>query len=144
MELTTRTEPNVEQSVPFFWVRDIEASLRFYVDGLGFTRTKQWFDEGRLRWCWLQLGGAALMLQEFWREGQHRNLPESALGVGVSINFTCKDALVIYRDLSSRGVEAKRPFVGNGMWVTGVVDPDGYELLFESPTDIAEETVLSE
>ena len=64
--------------------------------------------------------------------------------MGVSINFTCKDALVIYRDLSSRGVEAKRPFVGNGMWVTGVVDPDGYELLFESPTDIAEETVLSE
>jgi len=23
--------------------------------------------EGRIRWCWLELGNAALMLQEYWR-----------------------------------------------------------------------------
>ena len=28
--------PNVRQAVPFFGVTDIDASLRFYVDGLGF------------------------------------------------------------------------------------------------------------
>jgi hypothetical protein len=26
------------------------------------------------------------------------------------------------------------------MWVTGVADPDGYQLYFESPTDAAEES----
>ena len=36
---------------------------------------------------------------------------------------------------------ATRPFVGNGLWVTTVVDPDGYRLDFESPTEEAEETV---
>ncbi len=25
----------------------------------------QWVDEGRLRWCWLELGAAAVMLEEF-------------------------------------------------------------------------------
>lgn len=33
--------------------------------------------------------------------------------------------------------------MGNGLWVTSVQDPDGYRLDFESPTDVAEETVYS-
>ena len=36
-----------------------------------------------------------------------------------------------------------RPFVGNGMWVTSVEDPDGHRLEFESFTDVPEETVFS-
>jgi len=36
------------------------------------------------------------------------------------------------------------PFVGNGMWVTSLVDPDGYKVLFESATDTPEETEYSE
>ena len=138
-----RTESNVEQAVPFFSVWDIQESLRFYVDGLGFTTTKQWVDKGQLRWCWLELGDAALMLQEFWREGPHRNVPESKVGIGVSIYFICKDALALYGEFKARGIEAKRPFVGNSMWVTEVVDPDGYRLFFESPTDVDEETEFS-
>lgn len=141
MNLATTATPNVQQAVPFFWVRDIQESLRFYVDGLGFTRTTQWTDQGRLRWCWLELGGAAVMLQERSPEKQQRGAPPGA-GSGVSIYFICRDALAIYRDVISRGVRARRPFVGNAMWVTEVADPDGHSLFFESPTDVAEETVL--
>ena len=43
-----------------------------------------------------------------------------------------------------RGVDAKRPFVGNGMWVTSMRDPDGYRLEFESVTDAPEESELDE
>jgi len=39
-------------------------------------------------------------------------------GEGVTICFTCNDALAIYRDVTSRGFKASRPAVGNGMWVT--------------------------
>ena len=140
----TNAEANVRQAVPLFGVRDIQASLRFYVDGLGFTKTNEWIDEGRLRWCWLELGRTAVMLQEFWREGPHRNVPDGEVGTGVSINFICRDALTVYRDFRSRGIGAKRPFVGNAMWVTEVIDPDGYRLFFESPTDVAEETLYTE
>jgi lactoylglutathione lyase len=142
MSYATATESNVQQAVPFFGVRDIQASLRFYVEGLGFSKTKEWITEGRLRWCWLELGDTAIMLQEFWQEGDHRNVPDGNLGVGVSINFLCKDALGLYRDFKSRAIDAELPFVGNAMWVTKVKDPDGYHLFFESPTDVAEETIF--
>ena len=97
MDIPTNVECNVKQAVPFFWVRDIKNSSRFYSDGLGFNMTKQ---------------------------------------------SICQDALTIYREFTSRGVQAKRPFVSNGMWVTEVTDPDGYNLSFQSLTDVSEETVL--
>jgi hypothetical protein len=135
---------NVEQAVPFFGVHDITASLRFYVDGLGFMKTIEWTPEGKLRWCWLELGGASIMLQEFWKSGSHTNVPATKLGAGMSICFMCKDAIALYREFKSRGLAPRRPFVGNRLWVTQVTDPDGYELFFESPTDAPEESEYSE
>lgn len=136
------TAVNVQQAVPFLWVHDLDASRRFYVDGLGFRLSRHWIHGGRMRWCWMDLGGAAIMLQEFWREGHHRNLPETPVGVGVSVAFICADAPAIYRAIVARGIDATHPTVENGMWVTNVVDPDGYRLFFESPTDAPEGTVL--
>jgi lactoylglutathione lyase len=133
---------NVQQAVPFFAVSNIEESVRWYVDGLGFAMTKEWIDEGKLRWCWLQHGGAALMLQEFRREGHDAWVPAGKVGEGVSICFLCGDALAIYREVTSRGIGASKPCVGNAMWVTSLTDPDGYKLFFESPTDVPEGTEL--
>lgn len=146
MSATTKPEANVQQAVPFFRVSSMETSLHFYVNGLGFEMTKKWAPDGdgRVRWCWLQHGNAAIMLQEYRKEGPNSWTAESKVGVGVSICFLCKDVLAIYKEVKSRGIEAKRPFVGNGMWVTSVQDPDGYKLEFESRTDIPEETVFSE
>ena len=138
------TAPNVQQAVPFFNVTDITASLAFYVDGLGFTMTRQWTPEGRIRWCWLELGGAALMLQEYWRDGRPGGAPDGTLGQGVSVCFLCADALAIYREVKSRGIPASRPFVGNGLWDLALEDPDGYHIHFESPTDAPEETVYTD
>ena len=67
--------PNVKQVVPFLRVSDMERSLRYYVDGLGFEMKNKWVVDEKVRWCWLELGGAALMLQEF------------QVGGGVSLNF---------------------------------------------------------
>ena len=46
MSLEPKTGPNVRQAVPFFAVSNIEASVRYYVDGLGFEMTRQWIDDG--------------------------------------------------------------------------------------------------
>ncbi len=140
---------NVKQAVPFFGVVDMEVSLRFYVDGLGFTMKRQWVPEGdehypsdgRIRWCWLELGDAALMLQEFVPQFR----PQGTLGTGASVSFMCEDALALYRDFKSRGVQTRsRPSVGNGLWVVPLTDPDGYRLEFSSPTDSPEESELAE
>ena len=143
-DVKTETNVNVQQDVPLFAVSNMETSLRYYVDGLGFEMTNKWIDEGKLRWCWLQLGGAALMLQEFRTEGHDSWMPKGPLGEGVSLNFQCADALAIYREVTARGITAKKPFVGNGMWVIGLTDPDGYKLFFESVTNVPEETEYSE
>lgn len=134
------TAANVKQAVPFFMITDMERSLRYYVDGLAFVMTNKWIPDGKIRWCWLEIGGAALMLQEYRGD----RVPQEKRGVGVSVCFQCQDALQIYRDLKARGIEAKRPFVGNNMWVTSLTDPDGYKIDFESPTGAPEESVYSE
>ncbi|MEI9981418.1 MAG: VOC family protein [Edaphobacter sp.] len=111
-------------------VTSMEASLRFYVEGLGFTRTKQWIVDGKIRWCWLQLEGAAIMLQEFRPDSPFTG---QRLGHGVAVCFQCRDALALYRQFIARGLTPRTPFVGNAMWVTAISDPDGYNLDFESP-----------
>ncbi|HEX3374985.1 MAG TPA: VOC family protein [Edaphobacter sp.] len=136
----TTTTPNVQQAVPFFWVSNMEASLRFYIEGLGFQRINQWIVDDTIRWCWLQLGGAALMLQEYRPE----KIPSNKRGEGVTICFQCNDALAIYHQTRARGLKPKTPFVGNGLWVTAFTDPEGYKLEFASPTTVPEETVYSD
>lgn len=149
MASATTTSVNVKQAVPFFGVTSMETSLRFYVEGLGFKMTRSWIpdgdghypSDGRIRWCWLELGEAAIMLQEFPPESR----PKETLGMGASVCFQCEDALALYREFKSRGLQTrKRPFVGNRMWVVPVTDPDGYRLEFESPTDAPEESELEE
>ena len=137
----TAPTPNVEQAVPFFMISNMEPSLRFYIDGLGFRRTKKWVVDGKIRWCWLELDRAAIMLQEYLPDSP---LTTAKLGEGVSICFQCKDALAIYHETVARGLKPKTPFVGNNMWVTILTDPDGYKLDFESPTDVPEETVYTD
>ena len=150
MTVETITSANVKQAVPFFGVTNMEASLRFYVDGLGFKMKHWWIPDaaeghyrpkGRIRWCWLQLGDAAIMLQEF----PEADRPKETLGIGASVCFMCEDALALYREFKSRGIQTRnRPTVGNCLWVVPVTDPDGYRIEFESPTDAPQETELEE
>ena len=93
MAVATVTSVNVKQAVPFFGVTNMESISSFYVDGLGFKMKNHWIPDraedhpdGRIRWCWLELGEAAIMLQEFWPE--HR--PKEPLGTGVNVCFHWK------------------------------------------------------
>ena len=56
---------NVKQAVPFFWVVDMNASLKFYVEGLGFTIERRWVPDGdgKIRWCRLEIGDASVPLR---------------------------------------------------------------------------------
>jgi lactoylglutathione lyase len=106
--------------VPFFGVTNMQASLQFYVDGLGFRMKHRWipnreehYPDGRIRWCWLELGEAAIMLQGFLPERQ----PKEKLGTGTSVCFMCEDALALHREFKSHGTQTwQRPFVGNRLW----------------------------
>ncbi len=97
--------------------------------------------DGKIRWCWLELGEAAIMLQEFSPERQSKETP----GTGVNVCFQCKDALALYREFKARGIQTRnRPSVGNRLWVVPVTDPDGYRIEFSSPTEAPEDTEFEE
>ncbi len=134
-------EANVQQVMPFLTVANMAASLKFYVDGLGFQITRKWEPEGSIRWCALRLGAASIMLQE-----RNPSKPvEGKPGEGTMPHFICRDALAIYRALRDRDLDAEHePFVANRMWFFTLADPDGYRIAFESPTDVKEETTFSE
>jgi lactoylglutathione lyase len=129
---------NVREVVPFLRVTSMERSLPFYVDGLGFAMQNKWVVDEKIRWCWLTLGGASMMLQELAKPSSVK------LGNGVSLNFSCQDAVAIFREVTSRRIEASEPEVSNNLWTFSVADPDGYRIEFASPTDVPEDTKLSE
>lgn len=136
---------NVTSVVPLLMVSSMERSLAFYVDSLGFTIQNRWEPDGKLRWCWMSLGGASLMLQEAVESAREKLAAAGTLGNGVGIWFQCRDALAIHREAAARGIETLRePRVGNCSWEIAFEDPDGYRINFSSPTDLPEETLLSE
>ena len=138
------SKPNIRLTVPFLGVANMVESLRFYTEDLGFAITKQWTPRGKIEWCWLERDAVALMLQGPWLDREYPPEPERKPKSGPSLCFQCEDALALYHEFRERGVPMEEPFVGNGMWVVVLIDPDGYKLDFESVTDVAEETTYTE
>jgi lactoylglutathione lyase len=141
--MNTKKKVNIQQAVPFFMVASMDASLRFYIDGLGFSIGKKWTPRGKIEWCWLLRDSVTLMLQEPNRSGSNYKETADTKGIGVSICFQCEDALALYHEFKARGIAMDEPFAGNNMWVVNIKDPDGYIIQFESITGVPEETKYS-
>ena len=140
MNANIQSNSNVKKAVPFFMVVNMTNSLNFYMQGLGFELKNKWEPRGKIEWCWLELGTASIMLQEY-----RNNIPVDKRGEGVSVCFMCEDALTIYNQILLNGLStSSEPFIGNNLWVVGLKDPDGYNIYFESPTDLPEGTTYSE
>lgn len=127
---------NIKLAVPFFSVNDMDATIHFYIEGLGFLLLNKWMPRGKIEWCWLQRDGVAMMFKEPNRADGHYKEPEGKKNAGISVCLQCEDALVLYHEFRSRGISMDEPFVGNHMWVVAIKDPDGYHLNFESKTDV--------
>lgn len=132
----------VHEVVPFLHPVSMEKSLAFYRDLLGFRIALSWPSPDDVRWCRLEHGHAALMLQE--PGDLHRRPPGTPLGQGMSLTFTCSNALAVYDAVVGAGVVAEEPMVGNHMWVVVLRDPDGCRIEFESSTLDPEESTLSQ
>lgn len=124
--------------VPELDVRDLEASLAFYVGVLGFAVRYQRPEE---RFVYLERGGAELMLEEAAGPGRRfRTAPlEPPFGRGVNFQIRVTDATALLAaarkadaevviDLEERWYRRGDGEVGNRQFV--VADPDGYLLRF--------------
>jgi len=119
----------VHNLTPLISVADIEQSVAFYCDSLGFQLSDRWAPEGRLAWCRVERGGSAVMLQQACDE----KATVTDRGRGVEFFFLCDDADALHAEFRARGLDVKPPKIAfYGMNQLFIKDPDGYELCFQN------------
>lgn len=124
-----RTEPEslrLRSLSPALTVGDLERSLRFYVDALGFTVEERWEEEGKLQGVMLLAGTCHVGLsQDDWKKGRER--PK---GIGFRLFAeTAQDLDALAARLRQHGVETDGPKVEPwGTRALTVTDPDGFKI----------------
>ena len=121
---------------PVLHVSSVEASLRFYVDQLGFTISWQFEEDGRVFVAQVDRTGCALILAEQWPEKVGKGLMFISLNVEPETHEAAVAALDALRvELEGRGVPVK-----DGRWgyrLLVVEDLDGNQLFFNYPNEPA-------
>ncbi|AZY49659.1 bleomycin resistance protein [Bordetella avium] len=125
--------------VPELLVRDISASLGFWVDTCGFSVAYERRDEG---FVYLDLDGAQIMLEEL---GHGRNwitsMLDAPLGRGVNFQVAVSDVQPLLVRLRASGCSLfmepedkwyRRGGVESGVRQFLVQDPDGYLIRFQA------------
>ena len=118
---------------PVLHVADVEASLRFYVDQLGFTSPWRYEEDGRAHVAQVDRQGCALILADTWPEKIGKGLIFISLNLEQEKQEAALDAL--RAELEGKGVSVKE-----GSWgyrVLVVDDPDGNQLFFNYPNEAA-------
>ena len=124
---------------PVLHVSDVEASLRFYVDRLGFTCPWSYEDEdGRAHVAQVDRQGCALILADAWPEKIGKGLMFISLNAEPETQVAALDAL--RAELEAKGVPVKEGSWGYRLLV--VDDPDGNQLFFNYPSETASGKIL--
>ncbi|HEY2857555.1 MAG TPA: glyoxalase superfamily protein [Terracidiphilus sp.] len=118
---------------PVLHVRDVEVSLRFYIDQLGFTCPWHFDNEGGKAFvAQVERQGCALILSHQWPEKVGKGLIFISLNVEPETPATATAALDGLRaELESKGAAVKEGWWGYRLLV--VDDPDGNQLFFNYP-----------
>jgi uncharacterized glyoxalase superfamily protein PhnB len=116
--------PTFEQVTPILCVRDVDASIAYYTEKLGFDD----------HWCWgepTSFGGVRRdgFEIQFCKDGQ------GSPGTWMSIWVDDVDAL--HQDFQARGADIRQPPTNFdwGVREMNVADPDGHRIRFGMGTD---------
>jgi catechol 2,3-dioxygenase-like lactoylglutathione lyase family enzyme len=119
---------------PVLHVTDVEASIRFYVDQLGFTTPWHYDEDGKPAVAQVERQGCALILSSQWPEKVGKGLIFISLNVEPETLEGRKAALNALRaELEAKGVQVKDGSWGYRLLV--VDDPDGNQLYFNYPAE---------
>jgi len=116
---------------PVLHVKDVEASLRFYVDRLGFTIPWRYEEGGRAHVAQVDRQGCALILADTWPEKIGKGLMFISLNAEPEAQVAALDAL--RAEFEAKGAPVKEGSWGYRLLV--VDDPDGNQLFFNYPSE---------
>ena len=118
---------NLRDAAPGFTVNDLEKSLAWYRDVLGFVIKERWEQDGKLLGVEMAAGNVLFMLgQDDWQKGRDR-----VKGEGVRIYCTTDEDI----DQLAAGIKARGGTLTQepkdqpwGMRDIAMEDPDGYKI----------------
>ena len=126
---------------PVLHVADVDASLRFYVDRLGFTSPWRYDEDGRAYVAQVDRQGCALILANTWPEKIGKALMFISLNVEPDTSEReMREVATAAVDALRAELEAKGVPVREGSWgyrLLVVDDPDGNQLFFNYPNETA-------
>ena len=122
---------------PVLHVADVEVSLRFYVDGLGFTSPWRYDEQGKAYVAQVERQGCAIILAKTWPQ----KIGKGLLFISLNVEPPMLEASTAALDALRAELEARNVHVKEGSWgyrLLVVDDPDGNQLLFNYPNPIPE------
>lgn len=112
---------------PSFTVTDLQRSIAFYRDVLGFVVGDEWRDNGTLQGCEIRAGSVLFMLnQDDFAKGRNR-----AKGIGTRLYCsTAQDIDRLAAEITARGgaLDQEPTDMPWGQRVFMLTDPDGFKL----------------
>ncbi|HTS34282.1 MAG TPA: glyoxalase superfamily protein [Candidatus Solibacter sp.] len=119
---------------PIINVSDVDASLAFYADKLGFTIPWRFDEEGKAYVAQVDRQGCSLILAKTWPQKVGKGLMFISLNVEPETPKNAAAAVDALRaELEAKGVPVKDASWGYRLLV--VDDPDGNQLLFNYPKE---------
>ncbi len=121
---------------PVLHVTDVEASLRFYVDRLGFTIPWRYNEDGKVRIAQVDRQSCALILSDMWPE----KIGKGLMFISLNVEPPTRDAAIAALDELRAELESRGAAVREGWWgyrLLVVDDPDGNQLFFNYPAEPA-------
>ncbi|HEY2352607.1 MAG TPA: glyoxalase superfamily protein [Candidatus Acidoferrum sp.] len=121
---------------PVLHVTDVEASLRFYVERLGFTSPWRYEEDGKVEVAQVDRQGCALILADTWRD----KIGKGLMFISLNVEPASREGATAALDALRAELEAKGVAVKEGSWgyrLLVVDDPDGNQLFFNYPSESA-------
>ncbi len=118
---------------PVLHISDLEASLRFYIDRLGFTCSWRYDEDGVAQ---VDRQGCALILANTWPE----KVGKGVMFISLNVEPPSRENAVAALDALRAELEAKGAAVKEGSWgyrLLVIDDPDGNQLFFNYPSQTA-------
>ena len=128
---------------PVLHVTDVEASLRFYVNRLGFSMPWHFEEDGKTFVAQVERQGCALILSSQWPE----KIGKGLMFISLNVEPQTREAAVAALDALRAELEAKGVPVKDGSWgyrLLVVDDLDGNQLFFNYPNETASGKIAGE
>jgi len=124
---------------PLIQVFDMNASLKFYCEILGFKIHASAGEKDDLGWVWLKWGDADLMLNTAYETRYRPKEPDNARVAAhddTTLYIGCPNVDEAYNHLLLKGLSLNPPVITSyGMKQLYLHDPDGYSLCFQWNAD---------